>query len=83
MFFSSVLLLLGSIHCQIGASFIPSNNLMLENQQIAITEGPFFVMQGDGNAVLYTAGGNALWSSGTSGRGPGPFKFAVQSKNYL
>lgn len=58
---------------------VMSETNLHEHQQIAVPGGAFFVMQPDGNAVLYAKpGGPALWASGTGGRGPGPFRFAVQ-----
>ncbi len=38
------------------------------------------VMQGDGNLVMYDNSSNAaVWSSGTSGRGEGPFRAVMQN----
>jgi Annexin len=60
---------------------IMSDNVLYENQQIAVPGGAFFVVQGDGNTVLYARpGGPAIWATGTGGRGPGPYRFAVQGK---
>ena len=44
-------------------------------------------MQGDGNFVLYVSrhwiAKNALWSSGTCGRGTGPYRLVMQDDGNL
>ncbi len=41
------------------------------------------VMQGDGNFVIYKVGGAAIWSTGTGGKGTGPYKAILQSTGEL
>ena len=40
-------------------------------------------VQEDGNFVLYSADGAALWDSGTSGEGAGPYTLSMQSDGNL
>ena len=40
-------------------------------------------MQRDGNFVVYQQGGIALWNSGTSGKGTGPFRLDMQTDGDL
>lgn len=53
----------------------PSNALqpdteLTANERLSSPNGShFLVMQGDGNLVLYTASGRALWATGTNGSG--------------
>lgn len=60
-----------------------ATNVYLESQN----EAYFAVMQSDGNFVVYVSphfvSANALWASGTHGKGVGPFKLVMQSDNNL
>ncbi|MEW5743743.1 MAG: peptidoglycan DD-metalloendopeptidase family protein [Myxococcota bacterium] len=49
---------------------LASGGVLLANQMVVSCDGRFlFVMQGDGNLVLYQQGRGALWSSRTNGSG--------------
>lgn len=64
------------------------NIVLKQNNYIQSSNGKYStVMQPDGNLVLYASGAfsaeNALWASGTNGRGSGPYKCTMQSDNNL
>ena len=40
-------------------------------------------MQADGNFVIYPPVRVAIWSSGTNGKGTGPYKLALQADGHL
>lgn len=47
---------------------VPAGTVMSNGDSIRSSKGQFqFVMQADGNAVVYGTGGQVLWQSGTSG----------------
>ena len=46
-------------------------------------KGVKFVMQTDGNLVLKDAKGQALWESGTKGKGKGPYKLVLHKGTRL
>jgi len=54
-----------------------------ENAIISDTGGYSAVVQDDGNFVLYSADGEPLWSSGTSGQGAGPYSLMMQPDGNL
>ena len=60
-----------------------SSNVYLESTN----EAYFAVMQSDGNFVVYVSRhmvpANALWASGTHGKGVGPYKLVMQGDNNL
>ena len=60
-----------------------SGSITWESKSGGIRTGPYYVkMQGDGNLVMYGAGG-PTWASGTSGKGVGPFTLRLDDKGHL
>jgi hypothetical protein len=53
-----------------GCGRLVPNQQLVANQSVTSCDGRFtFIMQGDGNLVLYQAGRGAIWASGTNGSG--------------
>jgi len=68
------------------------NTGTLTNDQILLSKNQnyYVKMQSDGNFVLYSNGStngkgsdNAIWASGSNGKGKGPYRLEVQSSGYL
>ena len=61
---------------------VPSGGRLYEGQSAWSPSGAYFLtLQGDGNLVLYTAGGTPLWATGTVGTSPG--RLEMQSDGNL
>jgi hypothetical protein len=46
------------------------------------TGGPFILkVQSDGNLVIYNKNNQAIWSSGTNGKGVAPYQLVMTSDN--
>ena len=66
-----------------GSYQLKSHSWMNEGQYLQSNNGRYkFVMQGDGNLVMYS-GEKAIWSSGTSGKGKYPYKLKMQRDGNL
>jgi hypothetical protein len=48
-------------------NFVDNALNLLPGQKVSLTGGNYLAFQGDGNLVVYSFGGSALWSSKTSG----------------
>lgn len=66
-----------------GSNSLVSGSWMNEGEYLRANNGQHkFVIQGDGNLVLYS-GKKAIWSSKTSGKGKYPFKLKMQNDGNL
>jgi len=60
------------------------NGYMQQNQKLVSKSGAYEVdMQTDGNLVIYTASRQAIWATGTNGKGTAPFEAVMQANGTL
>jgi hypothetical protein len=60
------------------------NGYMQQNQKLVSKSGAYELdMQLDGNLVIYTASRQAIWATGTNGKGTAPFELAMQADGTL
>lgn len=60
------------------------NGYLQQNQKLVSKSGAYEVdMQLDGNLVIYTASRQAIWATGTNGKGTSPFEAAMQANGTL
>jgi hypothetical protein len=84
--------LISSLRVRYGLSSRDTDRRILnQDEKLTSKNGKYYVnMQSDGNFVLYSKGGmngktsdNAIWSSGTNGKGTSPYKIQMQEDGNL
>ena len=62
-----------------------STNGYLQQYQKLVSKSKAYEldMQGDGNLVIYTASRQAIWATGTNGKGTAPYELSMQADGNL